>query len=201
MKRCDEMAVGRSNPLPPMIQLEFSEADITALDYERYHHPHPQVQRKMEVLYLKSQGLSHQEIRRLSRVRSKTSLVTYLREYEAGGIEALKQLDYKGQPSKLNEHIPSLKAHFAAHPPRTSAEAGSEIERLTGIKRSPTQIKAFLKRMGLKPRKVGYVPGKAATPEKLAEQDSFQTEALEPRLTEAQAGYQLKAKNLLRIWF
>jgi transposase len=171
-----------------MIQLEFSEADISALDYERYHHPHPQVQRKMEVLYLKSQGLPHQEIRRLSRVRSKTTLVTYLREYKSGGIEALKQLDYKGQPSQLNEHILSLKAHFTAHPPRTSAAAQAEIERITGIKRSPTQIKAFLKRIGLKPRKVGYVPGKAATPEKMAEQDSFQAEALEPRLAEAQAG-------------
>ncbi len=142
----------------------------------------------MEALYLKSQGLSHQEIRRLCRIGSKTTLVTYLREYEAGGIEALKQLNFKGSPSELNGHSKSLKAHFEAHPPRTSAEAGAEIERLTGIKRSPTQIKAFLKRIGLKPRKVGYVPGKAATPEKMAEQDTFQTEALEPRLAEAQTG-------------
>lgn len=171
-----------------MIHLEFSEADIAALEYERYHHPHPQVQRRMEALYLKSQGLSHQEIRRLCRIRSKTTLVTHLRDYAAGGIEALKQLHYKGQPSQLNEHIPSLKAHFEAHPPRTSAEARAEIERITGIKRSPTQIKVFLKRIGMKPRKVGYVPGKAATPEKMAEQDTFQTEELEPRLAEAQAG-------------
>ena len=171
-----------------MLHLEFSESDITALEYERYHHPHPHVQRKMEVLYLKSQGLSHQDIRRLCRIKSKTTLVTYLREYEAGGVAALKQLNFKGSPSELNEHIPSLKAHFEAHPPRTSAEAGAEIERLTGIKRSPTQIKAFLKRIGLKPRKVGYVPGKAATPEKMAEQDTFQAEELEPRLAEAQAG-------------
>ncbi len=170
-----------------MIRLEFSESDITALEYERYHHSHPHVQRKMEALYLKSQGLSHQEIRRLCRISSKTTLVTYLREYEAGGVAALKQLNFKGSPSKLNEHIPSLKAHFEAHPPRTSAEAGAEIERLTGIKRSPTQIKAFLKRIGLKPRKVGYVPGKAATAEKMVEQDAFQTEELEPRLAEAQA--------------
>ena len=171
-----------------MLRLEFSESDITALDYERYHHPHPRVQRKMEVLYLKSQGLSHQEIRRLCRIGSKTTLVRYLREYEAGGIAALKQLNFKGSPSELNNHIESLSAHFAAHPPRTSAEAQSEIERLTGIKRSPTQIKAFLKRIGLKARKVGYVPGKAATPEKMAEQDTFEKEALEPRLAEAQAG-------------
>ena len=171
-----------------MIRLEFSASDITALEYERYHHPHPHGQRKMEALYLKSQGLSHQEIRRLCRISSKTTLVTYLREYEGGGIAALKQLNYKGSPSELNEHSKSLKAHFEAHPPRTSAEAQAEIERLTGIKRSPTQIKAFLKRIGLKPRKVGYVPGKAATPEKMAEQDSFQAEELEPRLAEAQAG-------------
>ena len=59
-----------------MIHIEFSESDITALEYERYHHPHPHVQRKMEVLYLKSQGLSHQDIRRLCRIKSKTTLVT-----------------------------------------------------------------------------------------------------------------------------
>jgi transposase len=167
-----------------MIRLEFSESDISALEYERYHHPHPHVQRKIEALYLKSQGLSHQEIRRLCRIGSKTTLVTYLREYETGGIAVLKRLNFKGSPSELNQHIPSLKAH----PPRTSAEAQSEIERITGIKRSPTQIKAFLKRIGMKPRKVGYVPGKAATPEKMAEQDTFQAEELEPRLAEARAG-------------
>lgn len=171
-----------------MITLEFSDADIAALDYERYHHPHPQVQRKMEVLYLKSQGLPHQQIRQLSGIRSRATLVTYLRQYEAGGIEALKQLHYKGQPSELNEHIPSLKAYFEANPPRNSAQAQAEIERLTGIKRSPTQIKAFLKRIGMKSRKVGYIPGKAATPEKIEEQEQFRVEELEPRLAEARAG-------------
>lgn len=171
-----------------MIKLEFSDAEIEALDYERYHHPHPQVQRKMEVLYLKSQGLPHGQILQLCRINSRTTLITYLRQYESGGIEALKQLHYKGQASKLNEHISSIKAHFEAHPPRTAAEAQAEIERLTGIKRSPTQIKAFLKRIGLRCRKVGYLPGKAANPEKIEEQEQFRVNELEPRLAEAQAG-------------
>lgn len=171
-----------------IIRLDFTQAEIDALDYERYHHPHPQVQRKMEVVYLKSQGLSHQEIRRLCRLKSKTTLVKYLRDYQEGGIERLKELHYKGQPSRLNDHIPSLKAYFEAHPPRTAAEAQSSIERLTGIKRSPTQIKLFLKRIGMTPRKVGYLPGKAATPEKIEEQEVFRTTELEPRLAEATAG-------------
>lgn len=171
-----------------MMTLTFTPEAIDKLDYERYHHPHPQVQRKMEVLYLKSQGLKHQEIQRLCRIQSRTTLSKYFRQYQDGGIEGLKQLHYKGQPSKLNEHIPSLRAYFEEHPPRTSAEAQAVIERLTGIKRSPTQIKAFLNRIGMKPRKVGYLPGKAAEPDKIAEQEQFRTEELEPRLAEAQAG-------------
>jgi transposase len=156
-----------------VIKLEFTSADIEALADERYYHPHPQVQRKMEVLYLKSQGLSHQDILRLSGITSRTTLAQYLRQYQAGGFEGLKRLDYKGQPSALNPHIPSLKTYFEAHPPRTSAEAQAVIERMTGIKRSPTQIKAFLKRIGMSCRNVGYVPGKAATLRKLPNRTPF----------------------------
>lgn len=170
-----------------MIRIEFSPTDIEQLNYERYHHPHPQVQRKMEVLYLKSKGLSHQEIRRLCTI-SKTTLTVYLRQYQAGGIEGLKVLNYKGSPSELNPHAETLSAHFKAHPPRTTSEAQSEIERLTGIKRSPTQIRAFLKRIGLDCRKVGYIPGKSAHPDKIEEQETFRIEQLEPRLEDAKAG-------------
>ncbi|MCY7285204.1 MAG: IS630 family transposase, partial [Cyanobacteria bacterium CAN_BIN43] len=44
-----------------MIKLTFSAEDIEQLHYERFHHPHPRVQRKMEALYLKSQGYLHRE--------------------------------------------------------------------------------------------------------------------------------------------
>ena len=170
-----------------MIQVEFSPTDIEQLRFERYHYPHPQVQKKMEVLYLKSQRLSHKQIRSLCDI-SKTTLTVYLRQYQADGVEGLKHLNYKGQPSLLNPHAETLKAHFEQHPPRTVAEAQTEIERLTGIKRSPTQIRAFLKRIGLACRKVGFVPGKSADPDKIKEQETFRVEQLEPRLAEAEAG-------------
>ena len=47
---------------PRMLQLTFSEADKQALHYERYHHPHPRVQQRMEALWLKSQGVPHHQI-------------------------------------------------------------------------------------------------------------------------------------------
>jgi hypothetical protein len=45
-----------------MISLDFTPQDIDALHHERFHHPHPRVQQKMEAIYLKSQGLLHKEI-------------------------------------------------------------------------------------------------------------------------------------------
>jgi transposase len=45
-----------------------------------------------------------------------------------------------------------------------------------------------MRRIGMRCRKVGYVPGKAANPEKQAEQETFRTEQLEPVLVEAKAG-------------
>ena len=171
-----------------MINIEFSPEAIDALEYERYHHPHPKVQRKIEAVYLKSQGLSHQKIRRLCRIGSKTTLVTYLKQYQAGGIDQLKQLDYQGRPSELGDHAASLEEMFKQKPPRSSAEAQARIKSVTGLHRSPTQIREFMKRLGLRYRKVGHVPAKADDPDQQAKQTAFKTEQLEPRLAEAEAG-------------
>ncbi len=73
-----------------MIKIEFTPEEIDALEYERYHHPDPKVQKKMEALYLKSQGIAHQEICRLVRI-SKPTLAAYLKQYQDGGIEQLKK--------------------------------------------------------------------------------------------------------------
>lgn len=181
-----------------MIRIEFAEQMIVELDYERYHHPHPKVQRKMEVLYLKSQGLAHQDIRRLCHI-SKTTLTTYLKQYLEGGIERLKQLDYQGQPSELNQHAASVETYFRDHPPQTIAEAQAKIQEITGIQRSPNQVSAFLQRIGMKRRKVGFVPGKSGTPAKIAEQETFREEVLEPLLESAKAGEQAVFLSMLPI--
>lgn len=88
----------------------------------------------------------------------------------------------------MDQHAATLETYFKEHPPRTIAEARQVIQEQTGIERSPTQIQAFLKQIGMRCRKVGYIPGQAATPEKQAEQETFKNQELEPRLAEAQAG-------------
>lgn len=170
-----------------MLKIEFTPTEIDALESERYRHPNPRVQRKMEAVYLKSQGIAHHEICRLCRI-SKPTLVAYLKQYQEGGIERLKKNEYVGASSELDEHAAQLGTYFKKHPPRTVAEAQQVIREQTGLERGLTQVQAFLKRLGMNCRKVGSIPGQAATPEKQAEQETFKTQELEPRLAEAQAG-------------
>ena len=79
-----------------MISIDFTPEDIDALHHERFHHPHPRVQEKMEAVYLKSQGLLHKEICRLPQI-SENTLRSYLRQFQEGGIERLKRLVDRGQ--------------------------------------------------------------------------------------------------------
>jgi transposase len=153
-----------------MIKIPFTAEDCAALEAERYHHPHPKVQRKMEALYLKSLDLPHHLICRICRIGEPT-LVRYLRAYEQGGLDELKQLGYQGRPSGLKAHQTSLEEHFRGQLPHTCAQARQEIEELTGVHRGLTQVRMFLRGLNMKYRKTGFVPGKANTPEKQAEQE------------------------------
>ena len=167
-----------------MIQLDFFETEIDALYQERFHHPHPHVQKKMEALYLKSKGLAHKEICRLVHI-TRATLSEYLKQYQQGGIDKLKELNFNKPQSQLQSHNKTIEMDFKEHPPKSVAEAQDRIEKLTGIRRSPTQIRAFMKRLEMKYLKVGHVPGKSCEPDKLKEQERFEKDELQPRLQEA----------------
>ena len=142
-----------------MLQLAFSEADKQALHYERYHHPHPRVQQRMEALWLKSQSVPHHQIAQLCAISANT-LRSYLRLYQTGGVEALKQLPFHCPQSALGAYRDTIETHVREHPPQTINEAVAMLETLTGIRRSPTQVRLFLAHLGLHRRKVGLLPAK-----------------------------------------
>jgi transposase len=123
----------------------FSPDLLAEIRHDRYHHPHPRVQRKMEVLWLKSRGLTHADIAACADV-SPRSVQRYLDEFLAGGLPRLRQLNWQGKTCALDEHQQSLEAYFLDHPPRSAREARDAIERLTGIRRGLSQVRAFLKK-------------------------------------------------------
>jgi transposase len=134
----------------------------------------------MEAVYLKSQGLAHQDVCRLARI-SENTLRTYLQQFREGGVDRLKQTDWDGPTSGLSDHRQAIEEHFRKNPPRSTAQAAADIERITGVRRGPTQVRKFLKGMGLKFRKLGVIPAKADP----AEQAKFLDEWLRPRLKQA----------------
>lgn len=177
-----------------MIDLKFTEADKEALCYERFHHPHPRVQLKMEALWLKSQDLPHWQICQLTGITENT-LRAYFRAYASGGVEGLKEIHFYQPQSELESYRTTLEAHFRQHPPATIAMAIAEIESITGIRRSPTQVRTFLKSMGMRCLKVGSLPAKA-DPDAQAE---FQEHPLLPRLEAAKAGERAVFLSMLPI--
>lgn len=160
-----------------MLTIEFTEAEKQALNYERFHHPHPRVQRKMEALWLKSQGLSHKDIAKLTGI-SPNTLRSYLRAYQSGGRENLKQINFYRPKSELMTQVETLETYFRQLPPTSIREAAAKIEELTGIKRRPTQVRQFLKSIGIRCLKVG-VARNSADPDLQAD---LKKKELEPRL-------------------
>jgi transposase len=129
-----------------MRRFTFTPEDLDAIRHERYHHPHPRVQQKMEVLWLKSQGLTHADIARLADV-SRRSVQRYLDEFAEGGLGRLRRLPWKGQANELLAHRASLEDYFLQNPPRSTREAQAAIERQTGVRRGLTRVRAFLKKL------------------------------------------------------
>ena len=96
-------------------------------------------------------------------------------------MNKLKEINFYQPKSELNQHQKSLEEYFQKNPVASINEAMSKIQDLTGIKRSPTRVREFLKSLGVKRRKIGMIPSKA-NPDV---QENFKKEKLEPRLEEA----------------
>jgi hypothetical protein len=122
-----------------------SPEDLDAIRHDRFHHPHPRVQLKMEVLWLESLDRPHAEIATLAGT-SVRSVQRFLGEYRQGGLDRVRALGWRGKPNELARHHETLEAHFLEHPPRSVLEAQEAIERIAGVRRGLTPVRAFLKR-------------------------------------------------------
>lgn len=134
------------NSLTTMIRLEFSTEAIDQLRYEKRYHPHPRVRQKMEALYLKSQGLPHHQICELVGIRGRATLVRYLKDYASGGLEQLAKVNFRRPISDLTQHRETIEQAIREQPPATINAARHLIEQCTGLQRSTTSVRKFLKK-------------------------------------------------------
>src|SRR3954453_10452986 len=88
---------------PAMRAFTFSPEVLAEIRHDRYHHPHPRVQRKLEVLWLKSRGLTHGAMAELADV-SPRSVQRYLDAFEQGGRDRVRRRGWQGNPCERDEH-------------------------------------------------------------------------------------------------
>ena len=73
----------------------FSEAVVEAIARDRYRHPDPRVQERMEILWLKSRGEPHARIAELANV-SRSTVQRTLRIFAAQGLDGVRSFGWKG---------------------------------------------------------------------------------------------------------
>jgi transposase len=139
------------------LRFELAEQEQAVVNSERDGHPDAHVRRKMLVLWLLHCGLTRAKAAAVARL-GRATVQRYVAAWRAGGLDGLRRCDRKGPVSDLAAHADAIKAEFARQPARTVAEAAQRIERLTGIRRQPSQTRHFLKGLGLKFQRVHAVP-------------------------------------------
>jgi transposase len=141
-----------------MRHFEFSREVLAEIERDRFRHPDPLVQRRMEVLWLKAHGETHVRIVELANL-SRATVQRVLDLYEKGGIAAARTFHWTIPTSALMPHRPLLEEESGQRSPHTVSEACERIEQLTGVRRGRTQVREFLREnLGLRWRKVAAVP-------------------------------------------
>ncbi len=155
-----------------MIQIKFTKKATDKLFDEFEMQEHKRVRKKLLALYLKALEFKHKDIERICRI-SRPTLAAYLKDYNESGIHKLKEINFYKPTSELMNYKAQVKKHFDEHPPISLIEANEKIKKITGIKRGLTQTGVFLKKIGMKSRKVGFIPGNSDDPDKQKEQEAF----------------------------
>ena len=160
-----------------MINVVIPVEDVDELTKLHNTHPHHVIRRRALILLLKHQQIPHHKIASITRVCANTVRKAF-ESYQCGGIDLLMTLNYRKPESKLKPFDETIKEYFEKRPVTTIAQACHELEKLTHLKLKSTQMRAYLKNLGIKWRKVNAVPAKVD----LNTQQQFHDEKLLPKL-------------------
>ena len=139
------------------LRVQLTEEQQSMVTEDRTSHPHPRVREKMLILWMLHCGVTREKAAEVAGV-GRATVQRYVAAFRDGGLEGLRRWDVKGQVSELVAYRDLIRASFETTPVRTIAEAGDRTFQLTGLRRGPSQVRKFLKDLGLKWRFVRAIP-------------------------------------------
>jgi len=116
-------------------------------------------------------------------------VTNYTKKYDESGLQGLLEENYHQPKSQLEPYTEQLKELFKKQVPHTVNQAIEMIDKETGICLKPSACREFLRKIGMKCRRCGVVPGKAMDDDKQRQaQQEFHDKQLQPTLDEAKQG-------------
>jgi len=139
------------------LRIHLTEEQQQVVNEERTAHPNPRVREKMLALWLLHNGLTREKAAKVVGI-SRATIQRYVAAFREGGLEGLRRWDPNRPVSEMASYRELIRESFEKQPVCTIAEACERIFQLTGLRRGPTQVRRFLKDMGLKFLRVRPIP-------------------------------------------
>lgn len=144
------------------LRVQLTEEEQRVVNEERTSHPNERIRERMLVLWLLHNGVTRQKAAEIVGV-GRATVQRFVAAFREGGLDGLRRWDPKRPVSELAAYRELIRESFEKQPVCTIAEACERIFQLTGLRRGPSQVRRFLKAMGLKwqcPRAIPVPPKK-----------------------------------------
>jgi transposase len=139
------------------LRIQLTEEQQRVVNEERSAHPNPRTREKMLVIWLLHNGVTRQNAAKIVGV-SRATVQRYVAAFRQGGLEGLRRWNLNRPESEMAAYRELIRESFEKQPVRTIAEACERIFQLTGLRRGPSQVRKFLRDMGLKFLRVRPIP-------------------------------------------
>jgi len=139
------------------LRVQLTEEQQRLVNEERSSHPNSRVREKMLVILLLHNGVTREKAAEIVGI-SRATVQRYVAAFRQGGLDGLRQCNPNHPISKRAADRELIRESFEKQPVRTIAEACERIFQLTGLRRGPSQVRKFLKDMGLKWQHVRAIP-------------------------------------------
>jgi transposase len=139
------------------LRVQLTEQEQRVVNEERISHPNERIRERMLVLWLLHNGVTRQKASEIVGV-GRATVQRYVAAFRDEGLDGLRRWDPNRPESEMAAFRESIRESFEKQPVRTVAEACDRISQLTGLRRRPSQVRKFLKDLGLKFQRVRMIP-------------------------------------------
>jgi transposase len=139
------------------LRIQLTEEQQRIVDEERSSHPNLRIREKMLVLWLLHNGVTRKKAAEIVGV-GRATVQRYVVAFREGGLDGLRRWNLNRPVSQMAAYRELIRESFENQPARTVAEAAERIFQLTGLRRGLSQVRKFLKDLGLKWQCIHAIP-------------------------------------------